>query len=210
MFTLLSAVTASLMALPVPQPGSLKPSFTAAMNEGGSAALEVRVVVSPAGVPIHCDAAFVNGPHTNVDAFCSMLQSSTRFAPAQNPLGEPTYGLIHIWSEWKKGKWIGSQVPEWNPPEVIITTNRMPNGFGEDSTLQFVLNTDSAGKVSACIGPAGLPQQALDVLCHAAAQAASPIIDENGKPVSGVEELRARVMSQPAVDRLKKWLKRFQ
>ena len=139
-----------------------------------------------------------------------MLQSSARFAPARNPLGEPTYGLMHIWSQWQKGKWTGSQVPQWNPPEIVITTNHMPKGFGEDSTLQFVLNTDGTGKVSACIGPARLTQQAVGVLCHAVAQAALPITDERGKPVSGVEELRARVVSQPAVDRLKEWLKRSQ
>lgn len=93
-------------------------------------------------------------------------------------------------------------MPQWNPPEMMIATNHMPKGFGEDSTFQLVLSTESSGTGFACIGP-----QALDVLCQEAAKAISRILDENGKAVPGVEELRVRVMSQPATDRMTKWLK---
>jgi len=48
----MSIAAGNLMTLPVLETGSLKPTFKAEMNEGGSAAVERRVTVSPAGVPI--------------------------------------------------------------------------------------------------------------------------------------------------------------
>lgn len=156
---------------------------------------------------------FVNGPASNVDAFCSMIESKTRFFPARDPLGRATYGVIYLWSQWDHWSWSGSQVPQWSPPDILLTTNLMPKRFPEDSLLQLILNTDSAGKMTQCIGPSRLTPPALDAICKAAAPAATPVLDESSKPVSGVQELRIRVTSQAGEDKvmnLVKQLRRLQ
>ena len=198
----LSTVAAGVMSLPVLQSGSLKPAFTATMNEGGAAAVEVRLIISPAGRPLHCDGIFLNGPRDNLDAFCSMLRSSTQFAPAHNRLGETTYGAIYVWSEWQKGKWTGSQTPQWTAPDLTVTTNRMPDSLPEGSLLRLVLNTDVKGKIDACVGPSRVTPPVLQLLCKAAAQATNALTDESGRPVPGVQEFTVRVTSQPAIDRV--------
>ena len=201
MFPLISAaVAASLMNLPILS-GSLRPSFTARLNEGRAAAVQVRVVVSPVGVPIHCSSSFVNGPPSNVVAFCSMLQTSTRFSAAHDPKGQPAYGVVYLWAHWQHGRWAGSRVPSWNPPDLAITTNRLPKGLIEGVLLQFVLQTDKFGKVAHCIGPPRLTQQVLDLLCRTAgAQSKTPATDERGQPVPSVQEFIMRVTSQPFLD----------
>src|SRR5438309_6305384 len=176
------------MALPVLQSGSLRPSFRAQLNEGGAAAVQVRVVISPTGVPIHCSNSFVNGPPANVVAFCSMLQASTRFSPAHDAQGRPVYGVVYVWEHWHHGKWAGSEMPSWDPPDVALTTNRMPKGFPEGALFQLVVQADSVGKVASCTGPKRLTQQVLDLLCRAASdQSITPAADEGGRAVPSVQ-----------------------
>src|SRR5436309_1577739 len=120
------------MTLPSFQIGMPKPSFKALMNADGSASVEVRIVVSPAGIVEDCRKAFLNGPAGNVDAFCSLLRAR-QFVPARNPLEQPTYGVVYVWSHWKNGRWAGSGVPDWSPPDLALETNRMPKGFAVGS-----------------------------------------------------------------------------
>lgn len=206
MFLLLSAVAADLMMFPVLQTGTLKPSFDAQMNQGGSAALKVRLVVSPNGVPIHCTSPFANGPAANVQAFCSMLQTSTRYAPARDSLGRPAYGTIQLWSHWSRGKWRGSAPPSWNPVDMALQTNRMPKGFPEGSMFQLILQVDSSGKVQNCAARIRkLKAQARDLLCREASAVQLPVaLDESGNAVPSIQEFVVRLTSKPHVEKVMK------
>jgi hypothetical protein len=66
-------LAAQHITLPVLRAGSLKPDFAAQMNEGGSAATKVKLVISPEGVPVRCDVAFSNGPQANGDCLYQVL-----------------------------------------------------------------------------------------------------------------------------------------
>lgn len=210
MFLLLSAVAANLIALPVLQTGTLEPSFNAELNQGRAAAVEVRLAVSPTGVPIHCSRGFVNGPPANAEAFCSMLQTRTRFAPARDAAGQPTYGVIYVWSHWSKGRWAGSDLPSWDPVDLALTINRMPKGFAEGSIFRLMLQADGDGKVGSCaVSTAGLTQQAIDMLCREAAkEPVTPATDERGTAVASVQEFVVRLTSQAFLDETMKRLRR--
>jgi hypothetical protein len=205
LFLLLSAaVAANLMKLPIVA-GSLRPLFEARLNEGKAAAVQVRVVVSPMATPTHCSASFVNGPPSNADELCSMLRAGARFWRARDNNGLPAYGVIYLWSHWKNGKWAGSQVPPWNPPDLSITTNRKPRGVVDFGLLRFVLQIDSRGKMMTCSGPPGLTEEVQALLCRAAgAQTITPAFDDRAQPVPSVQEYTMRVISQPALDNVMK------
>ena len=198
MFVLLSVITADLLMLPVLQTGTLKPAFEAQMNQGGSAAVKVRLTVSPTGVPIHCTSPFANGPAANVQAFCSMLQTNTRYAPARDSQGRPAYGTLQLWSRWSRGKWQGSDQPEWNPVDLALETNRMPKGFPEGSMFQLILQVDARGKVENCA--ARIPKleaQARQLLCQEASAVQIPVpMDESGNIVPSVQEFIVRLGSK--------------
>lgn len=204
MFLLLSAVAADLLMFPVLQAGALKPTFEAQMNQGGSAAVKVRLTVSPDGVPIHCTSPFANGPAANVQAFCSMLQTSTHYAPARDALGRPAYGTIQLWSHWSRGKWRGSAPPQWNPVDLALETNRMPKGFPEGSMFQLILQVDAHGKVEDCAARiAKLKNQARDLLCREASAVQIPVaLDESGNTVPSVQEFVVRLTSKSHMDRI--------
>jgi hypothetical protein len=198
LFLMLSVVAADLLMLPILQTGALKPTFDAQMNQGGSAAVKVRLTVSPAGVPVHCTSPFANGPAANVAAFCSMLQTSTRYAPARDSLGRPTYGTLQLWSQWNRGKWRGSTPPDWNPVDLALETNRMPKGFPEGSMFQLILQVDAHGKVENCATRIPkLEGQARDLLCREASAVQIPIaLDESGNAVPSVQEFVVRLGSK--------------
>jgi hypothetical protein len=205
-FLLSSVAAANLLTLPILQTGTLKPTFEAQLNQGGVAAVKVRLVVSPAGVPIHCTSPFANGPTANVEAFCSMLQASTRYAPARDSMGRSAFGTIQLWSHWSRRKWRGNAQPQWNPVDLALETNRMPKSFAEGSMFQLVLQVDPTGKVESCaVTTAKVSGQAKELLCREASAVAIPIAtDEQDKPVPSVQEFVVRLTSKPFMDKVMK------
>lgn len=176
------------------------------MNEGGSAIIKLRVTVSPAGVPLHCDHPFLNGPVANAEMFCAMLKSTARFTPARNARGEPAYGTIQVWSHWNRGKWRGSARPQWNPSDLTLETNRMPKRFDDGFMFQLALQVDAAGKVESCsVVTPRVGDHGKDLLCREASAVTIPVpTDERGQPVPSVQEFVARVYSKKFLDRVHK------
>jgi len=207
---LMSIAAGNLMTLPVLETGSLKPTFKAEMNEGGSAAVELRVTVSPAGVPIHCSRGFVNGPTANADALCTMIQAQARYAPARDALGRPAYGAIYLWNHWKHGRWTGNELPSWDPVDLALGTNKMPGKFAEGSIFRLILQADASGAVESCmVTTERVPAQVADLLCREAATApATAATDDHGAAVPSVQEFNVRLTSQSLVDNLVKRLRR--
>jgi hypothetical protein len=205
-FLLLSA--ASLMTLPVLQSGSLQPSFTAQPNQGAD--VQVRLVISAAGVPVHCTRTFPNRAAGNADALCSMLQATTRYVPAHDSSGRPIAGVIYIWSHWDHRRWTGSAMPLWDPVDLSLGVNRMPKGFDDGSIFPVALQIDPGGKIESCaVSNASLTSQVADLLCReAAAIKVVPATDERGIAVASVQELAIRLTPQATVDQLAKALQR--
>jgi hypothetical protein len=206
---LLSAVAANAMSLPALPIGTLKPSFKAAMNEGGSAAVEVRVVVSPVGIVVDCRKAFVNGPVGNIDAFCSMLRTR-HFTAARDAVGQPIFGVVYLWSHWSHGFWTGSAVPDWDPPDLALETNEMPKGFAPGSLFRLIVQADAKGALQSCaVSAAALPAQAQEMLCsEAAAGPVMPATNESGKAVASIQEFVVRLTPKSTIDAIMKRLKR--
>src|SRR3954453_272347 len=102
------------MALPVIDANAVKPDFKAAFNEGGSAATEVRLTISPSGITVRCEHGFLNGPRQNAEAFCAMLKR-VQFAPAKDDVGKAAYAVVYVWSRWSNRRWMGSDFPSWDP-----------------------------------------------------------------------------------------------
>ena len=197
------------MAFPTLQVGTLEPSFKAAMNEGGSAAIEVRLVVSPAGIVTDCRKAFVNGPLANIDSFCSMLRAR-QFSAARDAAGQPTYGVVYVWSHWNHGFWTGSGQPDWDPPDLALETNQMPKGFAPGSLFPLIVQADANGKIEKCaVAVSNLPTQAQEMLCEeAAAGQVVPATDESGHTVASTQEFVVRLTPKSTIDAIMKRFKR--
>ena len=212
MLPILSAAAASLLTLPVLHTGTFRPTFTPQWNEGGAAAVQVRLVVSPTGPPVHCSTRFGNGPKTNGNAMCSMLQTSTRYAPARDSRGEPTTGVIYVWSHWDHRKWRSNAIPSWDPVDLILHSNRMPEGFRDGSLFRLIVQADAAGKIGSCaVSTAPLKQQVVDVLCReASAVVITPGTDDRGAAVPSVQEFTIRLTRQKTIDKLAKQLRSIQ
>jgi hypothetical protein len=209
-FVVLGAVAVSMMALPTVAANVLKPDFKAEFNEGGAAAVQVRVTVSPGGVPVGCERAFLNGPASNVDAFCSMLRKQVRFKPAVNASGRPEYGVVYLWSHWSQRRWTGSKVPTWNPVDLALVTNKMPKGSAEGSMFRLMVQVSPRGALETCaVQGSRTPDQVVDLLCREAA--AEPILtalNEEGTAISSIQEFIVRLTSAPTLEKLEKRLRR--
>ena len=211
MLLLLSAVVANMLALPDVEASALKPDFEAQFNEGGAAAVEVRLTIAPSGVPFLCERGFLNGPHENADAFCAMLKR-VRFRPARDDAGNPAYGQVYVWSHWSNRRWIGFGSPTWSPGDLGLTVNKMPKGFPEASKFYLTLEVDSNGAIGRCgvmtDQKRPIAHDVVNLLCNeASAHPAAPAMNENGNSVPSVQQFIVRLTSQKAMDRLEK---RFQ
>jgi hypothetical protein len=207
---LLSAAAASLMTLPSLQSDKLKPDFKAEFNEGGGGSVQVRLVISPAGIAIHCDRAWLNGPVKNVDAFCDMLRSRTRFQPARDEAGQPAYGVIYVWSHWNQRRWAGSYVPQWDPVDLALPVNKLPKGFPEGSIFELTVHANEKGMIAGdCTVAAGQqPSEVAALLCReAAAEPVMPATNERGEAVPSVQQFYVRLTSKALIDDVIKRLK---
>lgn len=203
-------VAAILMALPVLQTGTFDPSFSPAPNQGTD--VQVRLVISAAGVPIRCSRTFPNRPAANADALCSMLQTRTRYAPARDPSGRPAVGVIYVWSHWNHRRWTGSAMPLWDPVDLSLSVNKMPKGFDDGAIFPLMLHVDPAGKVESCTPSiAGLTTEVTDLLCREAAPIrVIPATNEGGLAVPSVQEFTIRLTLQSTVDQFTKALERHE
>lgn len=209
---LLSAVAVNLLALPSVEASALKPDFQALFNEGGAAITEVRLTIAPNGVPFQCQRGFLNGPHENADALCSMLKR-LQFRPARDSAGNAAYSQVYVWSHWSDRRWTGYDSPNWSPDDLALTVNKMPKGFPELSKFFLALDVDSEGAIRNCA--VAIPQATpiapdlVNLLCReASAHPAAPATDENGNAVPSVQQFIVRLNSQAAIDRLMKRFRR--
>ena len=191
-------LAAQSITLPVLRAGSLKPDFAAQMNEGGSAATKVKLVISPEGVPVRCDVAFSNGPQANGEALCATLRREARYSPALDENGKAIAGIAFVWSQWNQGKWLGAAAPDWDPVEVALEVNKIPSGFHEMQTFHLRLVVDSAGTVKRCeVEEARLSEQVKQLLCSEVNnENIPPALDENGKAIEAVRPVRVRLTSE--------------
>ena len=212
MLLLISAVAANMLALPNVQANALKPDFEAQFNEGGGAIIEVRLTIAPNGVPFQCERGFLNGPHENAEAFCSMLKR-VQFHPARNSAGNAAYSRVYVWSHWSNRRWTGFESPSWSPGDLALTVNKMPKGFAEASKFFLALDVDTNGAIGSCgvvtAQKAPIAHDLVNLLCReASAHPAAPATDENGNAVPSVQQFIIRLTSQKAMDRLEKRFRR--
>lgn len=207
---LVLALVAQSLSPPVLREGNVRPAFDATMNSGGVAATRVRLVVSADGSPVHCTVRFSNGPSTNGERLCDQLREEARFSPAMDGQGRPTAGVIDVWSHWKDGRWLGSEPPSWDPIDLALTVNRMPQGFAEMETLHLLLLVDPAGKVAQCeVSASGLPSAVTTLLCkEAAVDTIPPAANQQGTPVVSVQPFRVRLTSSAFQDALMRRIQR--
>ncbi|MGN6590504.1 MAG: hypothetical protein ACTHKE_09460 [Sphingomicrobium sp.] len=208
LFLLLGAAPVGMPILPNVSAEAVKPDFQPVFNEGGAAAIEVRLTISPDGRLIRCERGFVNGPPQNVDSFCSMLER-VQYRPGRDSSGSAVYSRAYVWSHWSNRRWIGYASPQWSPGDLSLTLNKLPKGFAEDSKVSLALEVDSKGVVGKCavlVSPkAPLAQDVVNLFCReAGAQPVAPTTDQAGNAVPSVQQFIIRVASQKAVDRLEK------
>jgi hypothetical protein len=201
-----------MLALPNVDAKALKPDFEVQFNEGGAAITEVRLTIAPNGVPFQCERGFLNGPHENADALCSMLKR-VQFRPARDSAGNSAHGRVYVWSHWSNRRWTGFDSPSWSPGDLGLTVNKMPNGYPESSKFFLALDVDSDGAIKSCgvvtAQKAPLSHDVVNLLCReASAHPAAPATDENGNAVPSVQQFIVRLNSQKAVDRLQQMFRR--
>lgn len=187
-----------LTTVPAITSGSLQPTFKARMNEGGVASTKVMVVVSPGGAPVRCEAVFKNGPISNGEALCGLIRQHTHYSPAMDADGRPIFGVAYEWSQWRNAQWLGANVPEWDPVDLVFEVEKMPDGVGEMSTFRLALLVDGSGNVRHCrILDAPVSDQLVAILCRQAGSGlVTPTMDGNGKPVVAVGPYRVRLASK--------------
>ncbi|MEA3010810.1 MAG: hypothetical protein QOJ91_2502 [Sphingomonadales bacterium] len=185
------------IALPVLRSGPLVPDFRAAMNEGGAASVKVKITVSTEGRPVRCDIAFANGPEANGERLCAMVLEKARYAPALDQDGKPIAGIAFFWSQWSKGRWLGSAPPQWDPVDLALEVNKIPAGFREMGSFHLRIVTDPAGRLQACeVEETRLAAQAKALLCReTASETIPPALDAKGAAMASVRPVRVRLVS---------------
>jgi hypothetical protein len=191
---------------------ALKPNFEVQFNEGGAAIAELRLTIAPSGIPFQCERGFLNGPHENADALCSMLKR-VQFTPARDSAGNATYGRVYVWSNWSNRRWTGFYSPPWSPGDLGLIVNKMPKGYPESSKLSLVLDVDWDGTIRSCgvmtAPKAPLAHDVVNLLCReASVHPAEPATNENGNAVPSVQQFIIRLNSQKAEDRLEEMFRR--
>ncbi len=184
--------------------GSLEPTFTSVMNQGGSAATKVRVVISEAGVPVGCDVVFTNGPASNGEAFCAMILRSVRYTPARAGNGKAMAGVEYAWSQWKGGRWLGSTAPVWDPVDLGFQVDRLPEGIPDMATFQLRLVVSATGRIDECQVMYARATPSLTRLLCVRADGAPPLPAKasDGQMIASVQPYRVRVVSKGYIERL--------
>jgi len=200
------AASSAAMALPVPQSHAIGQQLQPELNKGGSAAVKVRVVVDPSGAPVRCSVRFKNGPARNGDTLCALIRAQTRFSPALNVQGIPTFGVTYVWSRWDRGTWAGDEQPSWDPVDVALTTNQVPRGYPEGAIFQLIVFTSHVGSISDCEATdTRLNRHVVDLLCREArAVWITPAKDQNGRAVPSVQQFMVRLTSGKRLEQVMK------
>lgn len=73
--------------------------------------------------------------------------------------------------------------------------------------FRMALEVDSSGTIRSCGVAAPTNQEVIELFCREAAAAAPPVLNEQGKPVSSVQEFSDRVTSQQSLERLMRRLR---
>ena len=197
MFLLILAAAQQAIALPVLRSGSLEPDFKAAMNEGGAASVKVKLQVSPEGVPERCDIAFSNGPQANGERLCAMLLAKAGYSPPSARSAKPVAGVVFVWSQWSKGRWLGSRPPPWDPVDLALEVDKIPAGFRETDMFHLRVAADETGRVRECeVEETRLAAQAKALLCHEVGlETIPPAVDPTGAATASVRPVRVRLTS---------------
>lgn len=188
--------------------GSMEPSFVAEMNQGGAAAIKLKITIASDGSPIACDTAFRNGPASNGAKLCYQLMRSARFSPATDARSMPTPGVVYVWSQWQRGKWLGSTAPDWDPVDLALEVERMPTGVPEMTTFRLNLLIDTTGKVADCAAGSPVYAHFGEPLCDASSALRGMVVrDGRGTPVASVQPVRIRLASKSFMDQMIKGLR---
>jgi hypothetical protein len=197
MFLLMLAAAQQAIALPVLRSGPLEPNFRAAMNEGGAASVKVKVQVSPEGDPVRYDVAFANGPRANGERLCAMVLKNARYSPPSARSAKPMAGIVFIWGQWSKGRWLGSTPPPWDPVDLALEVDKIPTGFREMDLFHLRVAADETGRVQECeVEEARLAAQAKALLClEVGRETVPPVLDSKGVAMASVRPLQVRLVS---------------
>jgi hypothetical protein len=197
MFLPMAFAAQQAIALPVLRSGPLKPNFRAAMNAGGAASVKVKITISPEGLPVRCDIAFANGPRSNGERLCAMVLERARYSPALARGAGPMAGIAYVWSQWSKGRWLGSAAPSWDPVELALEVSRIPAGFREMDSFQLRVVVDAGGRLQGCeVEEAGLAPRAKALLCREVeAETLPPALDSTGAAMASVRPVRVRLVT---------------
>lgn len=204
MLWLILAAQAEAVTLPVLKTATQQPSFVAKVNQGGTAATKVVVLVSPAGIPLRCDVVFNNGPRSNGEATCSQIRQNARYSPALDVNGSPVMGVTYIWNHWRDGFWTGNEVPDWDPVDMTLELKSMPAGIPEFATYEARLLVDASGRVEHCTVKQRTETDAFFArfLCDQIRLNKLPAAkDANGVPNRSVQPFRITIASSAFMDK---------
>jgi hypothetical protein len=53
----------------------------------------------------------------------------TRFDRARDNAGNPVAGVYTGWYQKREGQWLRTELPDWSPPDLSFSVNKMPAGI---------------------------------------------------------------------------------
>lgn len=109
-----------------------------------------RLLISPTGQVGRCDVTQSSNSADLDAATCAMIVGRSRFKPARDETGQPSYNLYSGHLSWTLP---GRAPPRTRPPipspDMELTVRQLPDGSRE-KTIRLIARFDATGQMVAC------------------------------------------------------------
>jgi hypothetical protein len=172
-----------------------------AIRSNESAAVYVRVVVTPKGKAESCTPIVQTKSQTLADLSCRLLMERAVFRPAEDGPGHPVYGTFMRWVNWTTASRAGT-VPssDWVakvlPADMEIAVKALPSELGKSVDMYVALSLGTDGTPSGCAPIATQPTRPAALVAVACQQLSarpwSALTEPSGQPVASVQQVLVR------------------
>lgn len=157
-----------------------------AFERGWEGTTVFELTIAPNGRPVGCTVEVSSGHDILDRRACSIAMKRSRFAPALDTNGAPTYGIYRSRLHWAidPAYWAQSEVG----PDFELSLNKLPGGASGPVSVQYAVLVDATGNPLDCRAITSGHDDALNALgCAKIKQDYRRTVAlQSGSPVSAV------------------------